>query len=174
MDFLATKLCRKITERDVAARIQTRRGDDYPLKSEMNTENDNEPGVRMTGIHDSELEIAPILDVGQLAQTLDSTEDKLHVEFYAVFLEHINAQMEQLDGAHDSPDTARAIAHQLKSSSQSIGTPRLTQALLAIEAIAISEDADTGSLRTALQKARDVWHVTDTVIEERMADLTSS
>ena len=173
VDVLVTKLRKKIARVDTDARIQTLRGCGYRLIVGA-SQADNQSGTAMTDKQDEARDAEPILDAQQLSRTLESTDPALQIEFYEVFLQHVNAEMENWSAARDNPDTLRAMAHQLKSSSQSIGTPRFTRALINIEAIARSADADASRLTDAMQTVSHVWCETADAIEHRIRVLTVS
>lgn len=173
VDVLVTKLRKKITKVDSVARIQTLRGKGYQLIVVANEDKDDAFTVSMTDGNLINGDLLPALDRDQLALTLDSTEPSLQIEFYDIFLQHVKVEMDKLAHAQINPDAVRAIAHQLKSSSQSIGTPRFTRALLDIEKAALSTDTNVANLQTALQTIGRVWQETAQAIAHRMAELSS-
>ena len=117
--------------------------------------------------HDTE-----ILDNTQLEVTLDSADPELQKEFYEIFLSHVGVELKQIEQARADTDRLRAMAHQLKSSSQSVGTRQFTQSLIDLEAVARSANPDSLALGQALNKVSSTWAQTIVAVTQRIAALS--
>lgn len=172
IDVMVSKLRRKIAKLTHTIEIQSLRGQGYRLVvADINGSLDDSHSVS-TAMSTEQLAQQPLLDAGQLALTLDSDDPELQRQFYGDFLEHVNAEFVKLRDSRLTQGSLKAMAHQLKSSSQSIGTPRFTQALLGIEAANQNDDDLKGvAARTALEEAIGVWDETRAAIEQRITDL---
>jgi HPt (histidine-containing phosphotransfer) domain-containing protein len=172
VDILASKLRKKIAKVDSSLQIQALRGRGYRLIAQERVAKE-EPMSGMSVTKHETPEETPILDPDQLARTLESNDQALQREFYEVFLAHASTEIESLAAAGGNPDQVRASAHQLKSSSQSVGTPRLTQALIALEKLAKSTATDSAALKAAALDVKNIWLETSQAIESRIIELNT-
>lgn len=172
IDVLVTKLRKKIARVDPTVHIHSLRGQGYRLIVEPSGQQQKE--VVMADIPKPTGDNAVILDVAQLQATLDSTDPELQREFYEVFLGHAGAELEQISQVQEDTDQLRAMAHQLKSSSQSVGTRLLTQSLLDLEAAARTAQPDSLALRRALKNVSTTWARTALAVTQQIAALSDS
>lgn len=170
IDVLVTKLRKKIARVAPTLHFQTLRGQGYRLIVEPLQQKE----VVMADIAKPTGDDAVILDVAQLQVTLDSTDPELQREFYEVFLGHTGAELEQILRVQDDRDQLRAMAHQLKSSSQSVGTQLFTQSLLGLEAAARAAQPDSLALRRALNNVTTTWAQTALAVTQQIAALSDS
>ncbi len=117
---------------------------------------------------------AEVLDTAQLQATLASADPGLRKEFYEIFLGHVGAELEQLATAQTDAEQLSALAHQLKSSSQSVGARRFTRSLLELESIARRARPDPIALRRALNNVIATWAETTSAVRQQMAALSES
>ncbi|GEM_PF-137048 len=170
VDVLVTKLRKKIARVDPTVHIQSLRGQGYRLIAESSGKQQKDVPMASTPgptEHDT-----VILDTTQLEVTLDSVDPELQKEFYEIFLGHVGAELKQIEQARPDTDRLRAMAHQLKSSSQSVGTRQFTQSLIDLEAVARSANPDSLALGQALNKVSSTWAQTIVAVTQRIAALS--
>lgn len=171
VDVLVTKLRKKLVRVDPTVQINSLRGQGYRLIVDSSGRQQQKE-VAMAEIPKPTGDDAVILDTAQLQVTLDSTDPELQREFYEVFLGHAGAELEQISQVQADKDRLRAMAHQLKSSSQSVGTQLLTRSLLDLEAAARTAQPNSLALRRALNNVSTTWAKTAVAVTQRIAALS--
>lgn len=169
VDVLVTKLRKKIARVDPLAHIQSLRGQGYRFIVESGRLTTRD--VALADLANDAVEPAKYLDTAQLPTTLDSTDTQLQIEFYQLFIEHVGDEVKNLVQVPPSKEQIRAFAHQMKSSSQSIGARRFTQALLELEWLTQAACPDEHQLNLALKNVEGTWQATVLAVVQQIAVL---